>query len=167
MANEQLIEHLEGLQNLLIDEIDNGFMDDDDYRRLRRELMRHPRLGNRMPTFVRDCRDQEQVGAFFEEHYPDDRAMRRRFVWQSFRPILDELEFEGTPVERQASELLTKLEYESIMGAWERALARRREDPEGAITAARSLVESVCKHVLDESEVPYAARTAICPSFIT
>lgn len=29
------------------------------------------------------------------------------------------------------------------------------DDPDGAITSARALIESVCKHILDEAGVPY------------
>ncbi|MFP3547641.1 abortive infection family protein, partial [Rhizobium sp. SIMBA_035] len=31
-------------------------------------------------------------------------------------------------------------------------------DPEGAITAARTLLETVCKHVLDEVRTPYTDK---------
>jgi hypothetical protein len=33
---------------------------------------------------------------------------------------------------------------------WDKALKRAPSDPEGAITAARTLLEDVCKHLLDE-----------------
>jgi hypothetical protein len=38
---------------------------------------------------------------------------------------------------------------------WLKALERRAEDPEGAITTARTLLETVCKHILDDGGVPY------------
>jgi hypothetical protein len=41
--------------------------------------------------------------------------------------------------------------------AWNKALERRASDPEGAITAGRTLVESVCKLILDEASEPYSA----------
>ncbi|MCI0573783.1 MAG: abortive infection family protein [Myxococcaceae bacterium] len=41
---------------------------------------------------------------------------------------------------------------------WAKALARRLEDPEGAITAARSLLESVAKHILDDLSIEYSAK---------
>ncbi|MGC9949723.1 MAG: hypothetical protein ABSF64_25425 [Bryobacteraceae bacterium] len=44
-----------------------------------------------------------------------------------------------------------KIDSQSIGELWRKALDRRHEDPEGAITAARTLLESVCKHILDES----------------
>lgn len=43
-----------------------------------------------------------------------------------------------------------------VQAAWAKALERRTSDPEGAITAARTLIESVCKYILDEAAVPYA-----------
>jgi hypothetical protein len=42
-----------------------------------------------------------------------------------------------------------------VNAAWSKALDRRQSDPEGAITMARSLLESVCKHILDELQVDY------------
>ena len=39
--------------------------------------------------------------------------------------------------------------------AWEKALERKRSDPSGAITAARSLVESAVKHILDDLQVDH------------
>ena len=159
MDNDELLGDLERLQALLITESGGSFMDDGIYRPLRRKLMRNPRIGNRIPAFVRDHRDREQVWAFLKERWPDDPDARRRFIWDALRPVIDELEFEGTPVERQASELLRKLDRDSVVSAWDRALARRREDPEGAITAARSLLESVCKHILDDANIPYSAQT--------
>ena len=34
-------------------------------------------------------------------------------------------------------------------------MARKQEDPEGAIDAARTLLETVCKHILDELDEAY------------
>ena len=48
-----------------------------------------------------------------------------------------------------------KLDTQYISEAWDKARTRRHDDPEGAITAARTLLESVCKHILDEINVEY------------
>ena len=37
-------------------------------------------------------------------------------------------------------------------------LARRHTDPEGAITSARTLLETVCKRVLDETGTAYSDK---------
>lgn len=38
---------------------------------------------------------------------------------------------------------------------WQKALERRQTEPEGAITLARTLVESILKHILDEQSLGY------------
>jgi hypothetical protein len=48
-----------------------------------------------------------------------------------------------------------RLDTKYISEAWQKALDRRNDDPEGAITAARTLLESVCKHMLDERGIEY------------
>ena len=43
-----------------------------------------------------------------------------------------------------------------MAAAWQMALERRASDPTGAITSARTLIETVCKHILDELKVNYS-----------
>ena len=38
-----------------------------------------------------------------------------------------------------------------------------RQDPEGAITAARTLLETVCKHILDEKGIEYKGNKVDLP----
>jgi hypothetical protein len=51
-----------------------------------------------------------------------------------------------------------KIDSQFITETWRKALDRRHADPDGAITAARSLLESVCKRILDELGVPYSDK---------
>lgn len=48
---------------------------------------------------------------------------------------------------------LFQAESQPVRESWQKSLDRVHSDPEGAITAARSLVESACRHVLDEHGV--------------
>lgn len=50
---------------------------------------------------------------------------------------------------------LQQLHSASVTRAWEKAMDRCESDPSGAITAARSMLESVCKHLLDGCGVTY------------
>jgi abortive infection Abi-like protein len=50
---------------------------------------------------------------------------------------------------------LTSIDSVHVRKAWDKAMKRRRDDPEGAITAARAILETVCKHILHESHVHY------------
>jgi hypothetical protein len=59
----------------------------------------------------------------------------------------------GSPI--QVTGTNAKWDTAGITEVWQKALDRRHEDPEGAITAARSLLESVCKRILEECGVEY------------
>ncbi len=60
-----------------------------------------------------------------------------------------------TPAQEQISTVLSQIDSEHVGKAWNKALSRRDSDPEGAITAARTLIESVCKHILDKAGIAY------------
>jgi hypothetical protein len=71
-------------------------------------------------------------------------------------PLFDHVE--GTnraPIDAVASDVLQNFDPEGVAGVWQKALDRRHSDPEGAITAARTLLETVCKHILDKTSTPY------------
>jgi len=46
-------------------------------------------------------------------------------------------------------------DWEHVTEVWAKAITRTQPDPEGAVTAARTLLESVCKHILDELGLKY------------
>lgn len=61
-----------------------------------------------------------------------------------------------TPSDSVVSAILSRIDAEHVSHAWQKALDRRATDPEGAITVARSLLETVCKFILDEEQVTYS-----------
>lgn len=61
-----------------------------------------------------------------------------------------------TPSDSVVSAILSRIDAEHVSDAWQKALDRRAADPEGAITVARSLLETVCKFILDEEQVTYS-----------
>lgn len=62
------------------------------------------------------------------------------------------------PADDDISAILVNFDAEHVHIAWQKALERRNEDPEAAITMARTLIESVCKHILDEAGVSYSYK---------
>jgi hypothetical protein len=48
-------------------------------------------------------------------------------------------------------------DWDAVRRSWEAALDKVISDPEGAITATRTTLESVCKHICDERGAPYDA----------
>jgi hypothetical protein len=77
--------------------------------------------------------------------------LRRQFFREQFEPLLSGLErFEASPLDDLVAASTERLNSASATAAWGKALARRKTDPEGAITAARTLLESTCKTILDD-----------------
>lgn len=57
----------------------------------------------------------------------------------------------GMPADTGISEALAAFDPEGVHARWSAALERRSTDPEGAITLARTLLEDVCKWLLNET----------------
>jgi hypothetical protein len=126
-----------------------GSFDDSDYRSLRKEFSDDPSTRELLPSFMRSCRDVGDFWSFIKfefAHYQE----RRDFLRKEFEPLLTFLERRGSAASDMISGVLLNYDAGSVHRAWDKALKRSTNDPEGAITAARSLLESVCKHILDE-----------------
>jgi hypothetical protein len=99
----------------------------------------------------------DQFWQFIKYEY-STYAERRQFIWGAFNPILEYLEAGVThPAQKTINEVLESFDADSIHYAWSIALERKASDPEGAITISRTILESVCKHILDEEGVDYDA----------
>jgi hypothetical protein len=155
MSVRGLSERVEELQNLLVSIATSGSgSGSGEYDELRRELTELPQIKDRLPRFVRTCRSRDQFWQFIKQKF-GTYAERRKFLWDEFRPLLDSLEG-ATPITTADAELLSRLSLDAVNAVWQRALDRVVSEPEGAITAARALLETVCKHILDDLPVTYS-----------
>lgn len=59
------------------------------------------------------------------------------------------------PADELISRALVTFDEGGVHHAWQKALDRRVDDPEGAITAAKTLLETVCKHIIDDAGGTY------------
>lgn len=59
------------------------------------------------------------------------------------------------PPREAAATRLSRPRYARLRGDWQKAYDRLPSDPDGAITAAKTLMEAACKHALDETGVSY------------
>jgi hypothetical protein len=139
------------LQNMLIAVATGGSGNDAEYKALRHHFMEASDLKQYVPEILRTCRDRS---AFWEcikgvGGYADRRSALR----EAFTPLLDHLENKHrAPLDLRTSDALSSFDTEGVHSVWEKALARRETDPEGAITSARTLLETVCKHILDGTD---------------
>jgi len=121
--------------------------------------MSNPTTNPLLPGFVRTSRDLDAFWSWIKAEIPENYAGRRSYIRVEFVPLLDYLEGRhSAPIDAQASNILASFDAEGVHATWEKALARRQSDPEGAITAARTLLETVCKHILDDAGVGYGDK---------
>lgn len=121
------------------------------YRLLRREFMNDPVTSALIPQFVRTAQDTGAMWAYMKD-FAAQWEPRRQFVREQFAPLIDRLERRTAFADTVISDTIVSFDAEGITAAWDKALARREADPEGAITAARTLLESVCKHLLEDEQ---------------
>jgi hypothetical protein len=82
--------------------------------------------------------------------------LRRNAAHELIDPVLEALHEHGqSPVDQLVTGATVRLDAESVRDAWTRALERRTTHPEGAITMARTLLESTLKTILDDRGVAY------------
>lgn len=147
------------LQSTIIDAVTGKTLNEEVYGTLRQVFIKDTQLRGLLPDYVRTCRDGPQLWAYFKSvaYGPGSWAERRQHVYEGFARLLEHLEVgNAAPADHTISEALASFDLEGVHAAWQRALARRSDDPEGAITAARTLLETVCKHILDEAQAPYS-----------
>lgn len=151
----ELLTQAETLQNLLVSHATGSRESDVEYRQLRQVFLSDSRLATLLPKFVHAGRSLSQFWGFIKYEF-DTYAERRNFIWAEFQPLMGALEHGlGQPVDAGVSDLLEEFDAANIHAAWSKALDRRDTDPEAAITSARTLLESVCKHILDDLSVSY------------
>ena len=152
---EELLIKVESLKNMLTARATGGTSSDTEYKQIRKELISNTLLNGKLPHFVKTCRSLDEFWGFIKPKF-DRYVERREFLRAEFDPVLSLLEQSSqAPSDSVNSERLTAVDSASIQTAWRKALDRRMPDPEGAITSARTLLEAVCKHVLDEDKISY------------
>lgn len=155
-------ERAEYLQRLLINMSTNdGPVDNGHYVELRKYFLKDSKTKQLLPKYVRNCRDLQQFWQFIKHKLPT-YAERRQLIWNDFNELLNYLEYqEEVPLIESIDENLRIFNSEHVVNYWNKALERKENDPEGAITISRTLVESVLKHILDEREISYSSSASL------
>jgi uncharacterized protein YfkK (UPF0435 family) len=152
----QLFDDVESVKNLLVARATGQGENDAEYARLRHRLINHPLIKEKLPRFVRTCRTLGEFWSYIKEK-DGTYAGRRTHLAEQFDPVLSFLEQKSnSPGDEASGAFLSKVDAPHIAATWQKALERRASDPSGAITAARTLIETVCKHILDEQTLQYS-----------
>lgn len=157
LTTESFIAKVQRMQDELVNHSTDGAFagGNEAYRALRSELLSVPGIQALLPPFIKRYRDLSSFWDFIKQEFRQ-WAERRKFISESFTPLLDHLEAGYPhPAVGPIDAVLKSLDEDNVRDVWRKALDRLARDPEGAITAARTLLESACKHILDECQTPY------------
>ncbi|QJB36273.1 abortive infection family protein [Chitinophaga oryzae] len=127
----------------------NGQSNGEEYIAARSSLLRKSSIKGDLPDFVKENRTLNDFWQYIKHKFPSYQE-RRNFINEGFKPVLGKLE-ERTPI----VETTIRIDDLYIRDIWQKALVRMNEDPEAAITSARTLLETVCKHIVDKMNVEY------------
>jgi hypothetical protein len=151
---DPLYEYVLELQTIYLAQATGQGADPDRYKALRQHLVDEERIRRRLPVFVRPCRDLGAFWSFIQPKFPS-YAERRAYIRGEFHALLDDLEHDMPAADREVTDILGRVTTDTVREVWERAQARRADDPDGAITLARTLLETVCKHIIKVSGGSY------------
>lgn len=158
MINKEL-EHINTLndfelvqyfQDGVISRATGGSFDEQLYSTIRTKLLCNKSIDNLLPNWIKTNRTVDQFWLFIKGRF-DNYADRRKFLCKEFSNALNYLE------SKSISPLETSIVFDEthIHSQWEKALERKSKEPEGAITSARTLIESILKYILDEQGIKY------------
>lgn len=137
-------------QDHLILRATGGSFDEEAFAKSRNLLISNKSISHLLPKWLTVNRTTDQFWNFIKARYSTYQE-RREFIWSEFNILLSQLESGIT------SPLNEKIVFNEVHlhSLWEKALERKEIDPEGAITSARTLIESVLKYILDEQSITY------------
>jgi uncharacterized protein YfkK (UPF0435 family) len=154
----ELIVKIMNLEDILKARATHEGFDNDNYKIIREELLKSPFLKPKLPFFLETYEDLNKFWRFIKTKFPTYQE-RRIYIHEQLEPVIAFLEkMPSTPSDSAISEALAKGGLDYVHDAWKKALERRTTDLEGAITSARTLLEEVCKHILDKGGFSYSEK---------
>ncbi len=156
------LEKAEYLQNMMISQSTGGTADDSEYKKLRNYFNKHPEYTDLLPSFVRTKRDLHQFWSFIKYAY-GTYADRREFIWEEFSTLLNHIETreENSISKSLSSKQLSIYGENTIHREIQKGLDRIKTDPDGAITIARTVLESTCKFIADQRNISYTSSATL------
>lgn len=153
-----LVEQVKMMEGILIACATGGSPDNHVYEYLRGQFVGDLTLRDKLPPFVRTYRNLDAFWPYIK-HEAGTYAERRQIISGAFTPLIDQLEGRfAAPGDNPASDALRTFDADGVHAVWAKAIERRNSDPEGAITIARTLLETVTKRILDEMGEQYSEK---------
>lgn len=147
--NKNLRLKVRSLVDILVSRARGGLFDYVKFMRLKGDLMRVVALKPLLPEYVIQTTSESDFWFFIKAKFPTYRE-REDYIRESFEKISALLDETNSTIAEAV-----KIDEQYVKFIWDKALDRMNTDPEAAITSARTLLESVFKYILDETNEPY------------
>lgn len=154
-SNEELKGVTETMKNTCIEMATGGEFNYDKYENDRNKVLAYPELIGLLPDWLVRHRYGSQYWGFISSKFSKYQE-RHIFLRSEFDTVLEQLEIgSNRPFVFKLELNLKGLNSEIINSNWRKIIQRSQSDPEGAITASRTMLESVMKYILDSEKILY------------
>lgn len=116
------------------------------YEYTREKILNTPELKNLVPWFLKHCENIESFYAFIKEK-------------GSYKERGEYIDKEFNPINAILKENIV-FDNKHIQDIWQKALERLIDDPEGAITLSRTLLESILKYILKDQKIDFNEKNS-------
>src|SRR5699024_10275120 len=147
----QLIQVLDNYKDNIIN-YSTGKGEDDsfNYIEMRKELLTNSFINSRIPDFIKQNRNIDEFWSFIKTAYATYEE-RRVFLRKEFNDLINSLEEKQLKLLNESDRIKIPLDKSArvvyINDTWSKAVSRVNEDPEGAITISRTLLEEIMKFI--------------------
>ncbi|MGB8806594.1 MAG: abortive infection family protein [Candidatus Rickettsiella isopodorum] len=153
---EDLLTVVEKVKSNLIAKATGEYFNEREYTINRRILLGKQSLNVTIPEFVKNNTNLDEFRRYIQPKYPTYKQ-RYNYIVEEFKPLISLiLNPERSPLHANINQKLTKLDSESIRYLWSKAISRLNGDPDGAITAASTLLENTIKSIMNDLKVEYS-----------
>ncbi|MCL5784937.1 MAG: abortive infection family protein [Patescibacteria group bacterium] len=161
MRTNELLGLIEDVKNTIINMatgVDFGY---EKYESAREKIISRSELKTVLPDWLIDKRYGSQFWPFIKSVSATYDG-RRTFLRSAFDEIADFVRKGGSqPVAVSLTDPLEKIDNAQLDNLWKKSVERLQSDPEGAITAAKSLFEATMKYILDKENQAYSRTDGI------
>ncbi|MCG3142527.1 MAG: hypothetical protein HDKAJFGB_03996 [Anaerolineae bacterium] len=159
-ADEELLDKVCELKSMIVSMCTGGYNDFQEkrFRVLREHLLAYDWIKEKMPEVARRYSSKVEVYRFMKAQSETYQG-RAGYLDEAFRPLIQILEGKASaPNDEHVSRTISSIDWDRVQKDWTKALELRDSDPEGAIRQGRTLLETVCKHILEEAGVPFREK---------
>lgn len=153
---------LEQINELIELSLSGRYNDKNRYQQIRSKMIKSTDLGLNIPEPIKECNTLSSlISRLQSESNYDDSEYQRTELEEDTVEIENSIDGElinGASV--YIFEELSGIDIKALNNQWRKAYTRCNYDPDGAITAAKTLLESTMMIILDESNIEYKENSS-------